>query len=312
MIKYVIIIAIFFSLRALHAEIIKYDVPGTYIVTPEKYNYGEKIIVDVWGAGGVGDDTSCIGQNYGGGGGGYVKISVNTNNHSFIINVGKGDMNNNGQSSISSDDGTINITVESGKSGKNGGNGGNVINITGGQLLLNGTGQNGIRCVIRCASDAGAGHCEPVSAKIQYGGSGSYGGIGGYINYYHSYETDGSTPGGGGAPWCRYGSYMQPQTCGDYDYPYAQRSKGFGGNGTVIIYYFRNSIRANANNINNIILKPSNNHTAFDICQIPHLYVYFGLGLMGILCTFVSICYCYKMNRLCFKKRDYTYADLYL
>lgn len=92
MIKYILIFVVVVSLLTIvngKINVISYDMPGTYQLSPKDYGYAEEIIVELWGAGGGGDGCICAGGG-GGGGGAYIKALVKTDQQIFNMLIGKG------------------------------------------------------------------------------------------------------------------------------------------------------------------------------------------------------------------------------
>lgn len=209
-----------------------YDIPDEYVIMPNEYNFSEKIYVELWGAGGDGDNSRCGSLN-GGGGGAYLKAQIYPKQQNLYIKVGKGSNTNGEFSSIMTINNDIILISDGGKSGINGGSEGIVTKAIGAIILRNISGNKGIECKYHCRDY----FCTPIY-DIQYGGCAGNGGSGGFgSSIYDQIIMNGKMPGGGGAPWCYNGGsmYMQyPAQCVTI-YPY--RNMGYGANGTVIVYF---------------------------------------------------------------------------
>lgn len=68
-------------------NVITFDTPGNYQLTPVDYQYSPQIIVEMWGAGGGGCSGDC---GIGGGSGAYIKATINTNLETFNLTIGLG------------------------------------------------------------------------------------------------------------------------------------------------------------------------------------------------------------------------------
>jgi len=64
-------------------NILTYDIPGNYVLSPQDYSYVDTIIVELWSGG-------AAGNIHGGGSGSYGNILINTQQATFNLIVGKG------------------------------------------------------------------------------------------------------------------------------------------------------------------------------------------------------------------------------
>jgi len=112
---------------------INFTIPGTYILNSSNYEYKKHVIVEQWGAGAAGDN--CYGN--GGASGGYFKAYFETKMRDFTIIIGSGGLgqsicclnsawyngkyiqktyfDNGSDTTISTNDGFINITAGGGQ-----------------------------------------------------------------------------------------------------------------------------------------------------------------------------------------------------
>jgi len=88
-----------------NVQILKYDVPGTYLLTPLEYSYSDNIIIQMWGGGSGGSTIikNNINKNFsylyqyqyqyqytGGSSGSYIAANIITFNETFTLTVGAG------------------------------------------------------------------------------------------------------------------------------------------------------------------------------------------------------------------------------
>jgi hypothetical protein len=241
-----------FCIYNAYAEIqlLKFDIPGNYIIKPVDYNCSDNIIIELWGAGASG---SC-GYGKAGGSGAYVKASISTNNNTFLIKVGFGGNapkcygsdnvygKNGTATSIMTIDNKINITVDGGKTISGLGTieqSATVLSTIGANIYITHSGQTSRDTYV--PQSCGGQFPYPCGSN---GGSAYNGGLGGNgmsemvfphvcfstntdAGYYN--QKNGQNPGAGGGS----------TACLSSD-PQVISSGGFGANGTVIIYYTSN------------------------------------------------------------------------
>jgi len=78
----------------VNAEInmLSYDIPGAYILTPNDYGNASSMIVELWGAGG-GGSSRCFGggSDYAGGGGSYGSCQYGQGGNAAMGGLGRTD-----------------------------------------------------------------------------------------------------------------------------------------------------------------------------------------------------------------------------
>ena len=252
-------------------NVLTYDEPGIYTLTPLDYGYSSEIIVKLWGAGAGGN--GCHGG--GGQGGSYIKASVKTNLKTFNIKIGAGGRGGNrgchaycaipttshglagNSSSLISIDKQIKLISNGGNSKKT-----NII-IDKVITYVNATGQEGQKSI--CVPLV-HGHCPThthcCSEYIHGNGGSAYNGGFGGTNTRGFIEdiNNGANPGGSGS------GYLS-QSCGGTNTYRA----GDGGNGSIIIYYTKQQKMINNETKYKVIFAPNNEPGLVNFRKIPSL-----------------------------------------
>jgi len=83
------------QLSSTNIQILKYETPGTYILSPNEYSYSDNIIIELWGGGSGGSTNYGFRTKYayeykGGSSSSYIKANLITLNETFKITVGNG------------------------------------------------------------------------------------------------------------------------------------------------------------------------------------------------------------------------------
>lgn len=260
-----------------------FNTPGIYSLTPDRYQYSEYLIFELWGAGG-GCANPCrknIDICAGGGSGSYLKALVHPNNLTLNISVGLGGLGGSGDfiyysendtksigqegtsgedTWVKSIDNSINLVAGGGYSGDSGGIGGFVKSVEGTSNQL--------------AIDGERFHYmyHPNYQTLCRGGNAPLGGSGGsdyagtvlHGYYLVNIGRPGKYPGGGGFGFlCTTFSSVKNSTsyCGS------------GGNGAVNVYFntLKQSVNTNES-INNSGIDKNINMILFVVIFVLQIF----------------------------------------